>query len=152
MIDELYQKNILRHAAEACRSGHLTTPHAQATVQSPLCGDRITIELHTRGDQITDLGYTTRSCVLCQASASILGEVAIGRTIPEIAAARAALAHMLTSPDAAPAWPAKGWEALNVFTPVAEHRNRHTCVTLPFDALARAFETAEDQTPPLARD
>lgn len=147
MIDELYQKNILRHAAEACRSGHLADPHAQATVQNPLCGDRITVEIHARGDRITDLGYTARACVLCQASASILGEIAIGRTAGEIATARDALAKMLAAPDAAPSWPGEGWEVLDIFTPVAEHRNRHTCVTLPYEALAKAFAEIRAKDP-----
>lgn len=139
-VDELYQKNILRHAARASRSGHLSAPGGTATLQSPLCGDRITMEVSRDDGHITDLAYSARACVLCQASASIIGDHAIGKTAAEIAAVRASLAGLLAG-HAVPDWPAD-WSSLAVFAPVADHPTRHTCVTLPFDALEKAFEAA----------
>jgi nitrogen fixation NifU-like protein len=146
MIDALYQKNILRHAAAACRAGKLKGPHATAALQSPLCGDHIVMDVACDGGHITDLAYTARACVLCQASASIIGEQAIGKTAGEIAEVRAALTGMLKNGQPPAGWPAAGWAALEVFAPVAAHTNRHICVTLPFRALEKACEGVPEKT------
>jgi nitrogen fixation NifU-like protein len=143
-LDELYQKNILRHAARASRSGHLQTPGGTATLQSPLCGDRITMELSLKDGHIADIAHTMRACVLCQASASIIADHAKGKTAAEIAAVRLNLTGLLNG-QATPDWPAD-WSELEVFTPVANHPTRHTCVTLPFDALEKAFEAAANNS------
>ncbi len=138
MIDELYQKSILRHAANACQAGHLAHPQGTATVQSPVCGDRITMEICLEDGLISDLAYTTRSCVLCQASASIIGETAIGKSPAELQLVGEEVAKLLSAGDFIPQWPHADWSSLETFKVVRDHKNRHACVTLPFNAVAKA--------------
>ena len=42
--------------------------------KNSLCGDEIKIKLILKKNKIVDLGYLVKSCIYCQASASILSE------------------------------------------------------------------------------
>ena len=47
--------------------------------KNPLCGDEIEIKLVIKQDKITDFGYQIRSCIYCQASASLLSKISINK-------------------------------------------------------------------------
>ena len=46
-------------------------------LKNPLCGDEIQIQLIIERDKIIDFGYQGKSCVYCQASASLLSKLSI---------------------------------------------------------------------------
>jgi len=46
-------------------------------LKNPLCGDEIQIQLIIERDKIIDFGYQGKSCVYCQASASLLSKISI---------------------------------------------------------------------------
>ena len=46
-------------------------------LKNPLCGDEIQIELIIRNDKIVDFGYHGKSCIFCQASASLLSKISM---------------------------------------------------------------------------
>ncbi|PHQ70750.1 MAG: hypothetical protein COB93_04690 [Sneathiella sp.] len=131
-MQELYQKKLLRLAANATGEGRMPDPDAEGTLDNPTCGDRITIQIKMDGDKITALNHENRSCMLCQASASVLGEHAVGKRLPDILSVREEIEKMLLQSDVSPAL---AWDNLKTFAPVAGHPSRHTCVLLPFDAL-----------------
>jgi len=135
MSDELYQRAILDRAKAPAHAGRLQTPDASATVDNPLCGDRVTIDLKLDGGRITDVRHHVRGCALCQASAAVLAEAAIGRTAADIKSVREQLKSMLGGSDA----PSGPWQELGIFTPVRRYKSRHECVLLPFDALSQAL-------------
>ncbi|MDF2368402.1 Fe-S cluster assembly sulfur transfer protein SufU [Sneathiella sp.] len=139
MIDELYQKSLLRLAANATGDGRIDNPDAEETADNPTCGDRITLQIRMNESNITELKHHNRSCMLCQASASMIGEHAVGKSLEDILQTRENLHSMLqggTIPDTSE------WKELELFNVVAAHKSRHHCVLLPFDALIRALETA----------
>lgn len=137
--DPLYKKEILRLAADAHGAGHLTEPHVTGHAHNPTCGDRVSFDLATKDGRIAALAHETKACVLSQASASILGRDAKGLTRGEIETLRAHVAAMLAG-DAPPAPP---FESYSAFEGVLAHKNRHTCVLLPIDALLAALDAAE---------
>lgn len=139
MTDELYHTELLRHAARAHRHGRLENPDASATVNNPMCGDRVTFDVTIIGGKICDLAHEVRACALCQASASILSERAVGTNPDQLATIRSEIELMLGDGAEAPAGP---WADYAVFKPVADHTSRHRCVTLPFDALIQATDKA----------
>lgn len=146
MIDPLYQKEILRLAAGAWGAGELALPRQRALARNPLCGDQVSMDVQQTASRIGALAHQTRACVLCQASAALLAKTAPGQDAQAIAAARQRLAALLGG-TAAGAWPA-GFEAFEVFGVVTPHPHRHTCVLLPFDALAKALSAAAEETDP----
>lgn len=137
MIDPLYQKEILRLAAEAAGAGRLDAPDASVTVKNPLCGDQITLDVSLEEGRVTALAHHTRACVLCQASAALLATTALGRNGAECGAAATQLAEFLQGkrPDLK-----DGISAFEVFAPVIPYGSRHTCVLLPFTALNQALD------------
>jgi len=132
LIEELYQKNLMRLAANATGSGSLDTPDAEGTLDNPTCGDRITIQVKLEDGRITELAQENRACLLCQASASLLAENAIGLTLSDVEELRGKIADILKD-GSTPLNPP--WEKLDYFGPVKDHRSRHICVLLPFNAL-----------------
>ena len=46
-------------------------------LKNPLCGDEILIKLIIKNEKIVDFGYQGKSCVYCQASASLLSKISI---------------------------------------------------------------------------
>lgn len=133
MSDPLYRKELLRLAADAHGAGHLEGPHATGTAHNPACGDKVVFEVAVEEGRIAALAHETKACVLSQASASILGRDAKGLSRAEVEALRRKAAAMLMGAEA-PSPP------FDVFDGVVEHRNRHTCVLLPIDALLKAME------------
>ncbi len=143
MSDDLYQTRLMRLAADATAAGRLDSPDASVTLDNPMCGDRITIDLclDEKG-RITDLAQEARACVLCQASASIVGGHAKGHTADELGEVTAHLERMLKDGTALPGDPE--WRDLSEFVPVHDHRSRHNCVLLPFNAVIQALKEAVD--------
>ena len=46
-------------------------------LKNSLCGDEIMIKLIIKDDKIVDFGYQGKSCIFCQASASLLSKISI---------------------------------------------------------------------------
>jgi nitrogen fixation protein NifU and related proteins len=134
--EAIYHEALVRLARDAAGAGRLDAPAASATVDNPLCGDRVTVEVRVEAGRIASLAHRVRGCVLCQASASLLGRMGPGSTPAEVEAARAALIALLEAGAAAP--PGRFAE-LSVFEPVRAVRSRHRCALLPFEALREAL-------------
>jgi nitrogen fixation NifU-like protein len=137
MPDDLYQKAIMAKAREAAGAGRLDHPDAEATVDNPVCGDRVTMEIRVSDGRIAAVAHKVRGCLLCKAAASVIGEKAPGATVEEFDAARDAVTHLLESGTPLPD---DGWRELSIFEPVTAHKSRHHCVLLPFDALEKALK------------
>lgn len=145
MIDQLYQKAILKQAAAARASGALEEADLKLTVHNPLCGDRITVYINLDGDKIKHFSHETKACVLCQACASILGQCSIGETEQSLRIIHDDLKKYLAEDGLKnKIWPNDKWTALNIFQPVSSHKNRFTCVTLPFESLLKALGSNHD--------
>ncbi len=136
---DLYHQALVRLARAAEGAGDLAGATAGATVDNPLCGDRVTVEVRLAGGCVAALAHRVRGCILCQASASLLGRAAPGRTPAELAGAQAALAALLRSGAPPPQGP---FADLALFAPVRAAPSRHRCALLPFEALARALAEA----------
>jgi nitrogen fixation NifU-like protein len=89
MSDQLYQDRIVVLAKARTGAGKLVAPTKSARRDNPLCGDRVTIDVRLDGQgRIAEITHQVRGCLLCQASASALSSVAVGRDAAGIAAVR----------------------------------------------------------------
>lgn len=134
----LYSGRLLALAADIPFSGRLDEPQGSARKRSPLCGSTVTADVTLEDGRIARFAQDVRACALGQASASILGRVILGRSLPELQAARAALAGMLAG-GPPPAAPFDGYEAL---TPARDYPNRHASILLALDAACEAAAQA----------
>jgi nitrogen fixation NifU-like protein len=99
-LDDLYQAIILDHNKRPRHYGALAGATHQAEGYNPLCGDKVQVYLIIRDDRIVDIQFEAASCAICKASASMMTQELLGKTLDE-AAARQARVHGLLSEDAA---------------------------------------------------
>ena len=138
----LYNRDILRLAASIPHLGRLERPQARVERTSPVCGSRVAVELVVDDDgRIAEIAQDVKACALGQASASLMGAHAPGRTVEEIVKARDGLAAYLAGTrDDVPEWP-----GLNVFGVARSYQARHASILLAFEAVAQA--AAQARTP-----
>ncbi|WP_119421249.1 iron-sulfur cluster assembly scaffold protein [Desertibaculum subflavum] len=138
-MSDLYQTDLLRMAAAADGAGRLDEPRVSATLDNPLCGDRVTMDIRLDGDRVAALAHETKACVVCQAASAVIARHAGGLTAEALAAELGAVDALLKGEAAG----AGHWAELDVFRPVARVKSRHACVRLPFRALEAAFKAAK---------
>lgn len=137
---KLYSGRILELAADIPHLGRLPDPDGSAKKRSPLCGSTVTVDVVMTDGRVSAMAQDVKACALGQASASVLGHAAIGRTQAELAAARDALKAMLKDGGPVPAAPFDGYEVL---LPARDYKNRHASILLALEAIAEACERAE---------
>jgi nitrogen fixation NifU-like protein len=140
MSQDLYNDAILREAKGAAAAApRLEAPDLTVTLDNPLCGDRVTLDLRLdEGSRVAAVGHKTRGCMLTLAAASVLARRAPGTTPDELRGiVRGLEASLRGGADAEAAWP-----ELEMFRPVRAIRSRHECVLLPFHALEGALDRA----------
>lgn len=135
-VEAIYQTRVLALARAENGAGLLAVPGARATIDNPLCGDRITLDLAFDGTIVAAIGHEVHGCALCRAAASLIGAGAVGTGAADLR--RLADAAQAVLHDDAPAPP--DWPDLDAFRPVAAMRSRHRCVLLPFEALIAALD------------
>ena len=138
MSSGMYAEGIKSLASSTCTAKSLPEPDRCASVDNPFCGDRVDLQVNLEEGRVIALAQDVRGCMLCQASANVLAEAAVGLSREEIERVSASLTAMLQGGDNS-SWPPVAWESLALFGPVASHKSRHGCVTLPFKALLKAI-------------
>lgn len=134
----LYADAVLAQAKAAHGAGRLEAPQVSVTVDNPLCGDRVTIDLDVKDGRVAALGHKVRGCVLCQAAASVIGARAVGSEPASLRAVGAAAKALVETGELN----GDAWPELAAFAPVHGVKSRRRCVTLPFEALDEALDGA----------
>ena len=134
MSDQLYQDKIVALAKARTGAGKLASPTKTARRDNPLCGDRVIIDVVVDGQgKIAEIAHQVRGCLLCQASASALSSIAVGRDAAGIAELRHDAERALGREAGEPHAP------FDVFAPVRDHKSRQECVLLPLETLKDAL-------------
>jgi nitrogen fixation NifU-like protein len=83
MSEALYQAALVERAHAGRGRGRLSAPDRSVTLDNPLCGDRVTIDLTLNDGRVTTVGHQVRGCLLCEASAETIAQHAPGKTAAE---------------------------------------------------------------------
>ena len=135
----LYNRDILRLAASIPHQRRLAAPQASVEKRSPLCGSRVVIDIVLdEAGRVAGLGQEVKACALGQASASLMGAHALGRSPGEFAKARDELAGFLAGLRDDPG----SWPGLDVFRDARPFTARHPSILLAFEAAADAAARA----------
>jgi nitrogen fixation NifU-like protein len=86
MSSDIYKDIILDYYRHPRNYGDLPEPDVRAKDSNPLCGDIIEMQLKIKEGKIDDLRFKGKGCAISQASASMLTELAKGKTLEEIKA------------------------------------------------------------------
>ena len=82
-IDQLYQEIILDHYKHPHGKGLREPFDAEAHHVNPTCGDEITLRVRVGDGVVDDVSYQGMGCSISQASASVLNELIIGKSVTE---------------------------------------------------------------------
>lgn len=83
-MDSLYRDEILDHYRHPRHRGHLAAPDISHSDHNPFCGDEITLELKVENGVVTDAAFDGRGCAISQASASMMTDEIIGKSLDEL--------------------------------------------------------------------
>jgi len=119
-----YSELVIEHFKNPHNVGSLDNPDAEATEGSPACGDQLTVYLKvdSKTQKVEDIKFQSYGCASNIATASIITDLALGKTIEE--------AKHITWKQAA--------EELGGLPPVKMH-----CSVLAVDALRSAIKNWE---------
>ena len=68
---------VLKIAANTDNNRNIENRTHVSKLKNSLCGDEMQVELILKNGKILDFGYQGKSCVYCQASASLLSKISI---------------------------------------------------------------------------
>jgi len=105
--------------------------------KNPVCGDEMEVSVKVSEDQILDFAYQCKSCIYCQASASILSKFSINKKIDIIY-------EIITFSDIffqnMNAKIPKEWKRFETLFN-KKNLSRKDCILLPFKALSKALKS-----------
>jgi nitrogen fixation NifU-like protein len=96
-VDSMYQEIILDHYKNPHHKGLREPYDAQVHHLNPTCGDEITLRVRLDGDTVADVSYDSEGCSISQASASVLTDLVIGRSIGQGRTAYDAFVELMQS-------------------------------------------------------
>ena len=128
---------ILKIASNSENHKILTNFSHSSKQKNPLCGDEMQISLKISNNKILDFAYQCKSCIYCQASASVLSRVSINNTIDKI---RELVSFTETFFSNNKNTFPKEWK---IFNKLFNKKNvsRKECLMLPFKTLAKALKS-----------
>jgi nitrogen fixation NifU-like protein len=131
----LYQAQVLDHQRMPRHYGALAGATHRAEGANALCGDHVQVEARMVGERVAAMGFTAEACAITTAAASMLSELAVGRSLAELESLQRRFAEFL----------AHGGEAAELGTLAAlgelrRYPARRACAMLPFATLRAALE------------
>ena len=133
----IYQEKILNLANENKKSIEIKDFNRSFEVKNPMCGDEVKVRLKLIDKQITDISATVRGCALCEASAGLVVKLFKNNDIPNKQLTED-FENWLNNIDQP--IPATLPKEMDVFKPIKEIKNRHKCITMPFEATVKSVQ------------
>jgi nitrogen fixation NifU-like protein len=84
-MDDMYREVILDHYKNPRNKGTLDPHDFTYEDENPLCGDKLRIDVRLDDQQrVKEVAFSGRGCAISQASASMLTEAILGKTLDEV--------------------------------------------------------------------
>ncbi len=128
----IYRDLLLEHARHPNNSGRLESPDLRATAFNPLCGDELELTLAVSEDIIQDCKTKVRGCSICQASASMMSDLILTKTLQEAEKISKVFTESLTKENEVIS---ESLDSLRPLIALKKHRSRIKCMKLAWDAL-----------------
>ena len=105
--------------------------------KNPICGDEMEISLIVKNDVVKDMGYQCKSCIYCQASASLLSKLSINKSLIKINKLLEFVNNFFKNSNIKFS---KEWKP---FEKIFDKKNisRKECILLPFKTLTKALKS-----------
>ena len=128
---------ILKIAADTKNNKEVKNFTHKSKYKNPLCGDEMEISLVVKNQKISDIGYQCKSCIYCQASASLLSKLSINKSLEKIKEINSFVGKFFKDTNLKFS---KEWKQ---FEKLFKKKNisRKECILLPFKTLAKALKS-----------
>jgi len=84
MSSDIYKEIILDYYKNPRNRGTIESPDSKARDSNPLCGDVIEMQLKFSDGKVSDIKFNGDGCAISQASASMLTELVMGKSIEDV--------------------------------------------------------------------
>ena len=128
----IYRDLLLEHARHPNNCGRLESPDLRATAFNPLCGDELELTLAVSEDIIQDCKTKVRGCSICQASASMMSDLILTKTLQDAEKISKVFTESLTKDNGEIS---ESLDSLRPLIALKKHRSRIKCMKLAWDAL-----------------
>lgn len=140
-LRELYQETILDHSRHPRHYGAMDDATHSQEGFNPLCGDKVKIYLHVdAADTIAKVTFEGKGCAISQASASLMTDLIVGRSVSDAEALMENFVHLVKGEEAT-SISEDDAETLAVLAGVSAFPMRVKCATLAWHTMKSALET-----------
>ena len=128
---------ILQIAADTTNNKDIKNFTHKSKYKSKMCGDEIEISLIVKDKKILDMGYRCKSCIYCQASASLLSKLSINKSLIKINELINFVNFFFKSTNV------KFTKEWKPFEKLFDKKNisRKDCILLPFKTVTKALKS-----------
>lgn len=142
-IQDLYQELIIDHGMQPRNCRLLAKPTCSAEGYNPLCGDTIHLYLNIENGYVKEASFQGTGCAISTASASLMTETLIGKSVSEIEIVFQQFQSLMTTEVP----PSLDLGKLFALSGVKAFPMRVKCATLPWHALNAALQKTEPREP-----
>ena len=139
----IYQEKILSLAAKNKKTIALKDFNRSFEMRNPMCGDEVKVRIKLVETKIIDISAVVRGCALCEASAGLVVDLFKNNDVPDEKFLEEFFSWLENAEkklsDQLPI-------EMEIFEPIREIRNRHKCITMPFEATYRSIDLRDKQT------
>ena len=142
-LDNLYRQVILDHSSHPHHHGSLTESSKKIEMNNPTCGDVIELQVDIQDNIIQDIAFNGSGCSISTASASMMTDVVIGKTVTEAEELAEEFSQLVQGKDVIDE--EKLGDAA-MLSGVAKFPARIKCASLAWKALEQAVENDGEGT------
>ena len=133
----IYQDKILSLAAENKKSIAIQDFNRSYEMKNPMCGDEVKVRIKLLNNRIDDISAIVRGCALCEASAGLTVKLFKKSEMPNSNFIEEFLNWLeYKNQNLSNSLP----QQMNIFTPIRDIKNRHKCITMPFEATIKSIK------------
>lgn len=140
MVEDLYKEVILDHYKAPRNKRGIEAPTCSSKGNNPLCGDEVTVYVNVADGAVAEAAFEGQGCSISQASASMMTEAVVGRSLDEVHSLIKEFRAMMAG-EAEPSEDAFG--DLVALEGVRKYPVRIKCAVLGWDTLEKALEAGE---------
>ena len=138
----IYQEKILKLAAENKKSFAIDHYNCSFNMKNPMCGDEVQVRVNKINKKINNISAIVRGCALCEASAGLVVQLFKNNSVPHNDFMKEFLFWLNSNGQEINSSLPK---ELEIFLPIKEISNRHTCITMPFEATIKSLKSTNKE-------
>ena len=138
-FDQMYREVILDHYKNPRNKREVPGADLTCTQNNPLCGDEITVFVHTDGGLVAEIGFQGSGCSISQSSASMMTEAVAGSSVKDALALASDFRAMMGGEAEADE---DRFGDLVALKGVVKYPIRIKCAVLAWDVLQEALDGA----------